>query len=303
MAWASVVKDVLMLVCALGVGIAVPALFFGSPAAMLARAMDAHPASFVVGAFFAPQGKLWFITTVALTGLGYFMSAGSFAAIYAAKSEDAVRRNAMFLPLYGILVVPIFFAGYTALLVAPGLPAGPAADSAYLHLMQRAVPVPLVAIVCAAGCLAALVPSAARILAAASLVSKNVLGDVFGIARGDVQRVWVTRLLVVAVASLALLLWLNLRASLVDLLLYVYNGVTQLVPGVFFGLFWRRISLWPVAIGLVTGELVAASLTLHPQPALLHGTNPGFCALAINAAVTVGLALVMKPARALDVPA
>ncbi len=284
-AWASVVKDALILISVLFVGIALPVHFFGSPARMLTRLDAVKPHWFTLASPTAPQGTIWYVTTVALTGIGFFMSSQSMSAIYAGKSARAVRRNAIFLPLYQLMLVPVFFAGYTALLVVPGLH-GTAADRSYLLVVQRYFPAWILGIVAAAGCLSALLPASAVLLSTASLLSKNVLSDVFGIARSDRARTWTTRALVLVIAAGALAMWLFVHVSLVEYLLLTYNVVTQFAPGVILGLFWKRLSLWPVTCGIIVGEGVAGVLTFHPLA--LFGINPGFLALALNVAVCVG---------------
>ncbi|HEV3090523.1 MAG TPA: hypothetical protein VGX91_03665 [Candidatus Cybelea sp.] len=285
MAWASVIKDVLMFGTILTVGLWLPIAFFGSPAAMLDRAIAARPHDFTIAAWTAGNGKLWFVTTVILNAVGFFQ-ASAVAATYAAKSERIVRRNVMLLPLYTLSLVPVYFAGYTASLVLPGL-RGPQADSAYLIVLREHFPLALLGAVCASGALAALIPSAARLLAAASQLMKNVAVDLLGVSREGAVQTWLTRIFIMLVASVALLLWLFLKASLVDLLLFLFNGAVQFTPGVVFGLFWKRASLASVSIGLAIGECAALSLTVHPLP--LAGLSPGFVALALNVATAVVL--------------
>ncbi len=130
-------------------------------------------------------------------------------------------------------------------------------------------------------------PASAVLLSTASLLSKNVLHDVFGIARSDRARTWTTRAFVLVIAAAALAMWLFVHVSLVEYLLLTYNVVTQFAPGVILGLFWKRLSLWPVTSGIIVGEVVAAVLTFHPIG--LYGVNPGFLALAFNIIVCVGL--------------
>jgi SSS family solute:Na+ symporter len=294
MAWAAIVKDALMIGSVAAVGFVLPIAFFGSPSAMLAHVMAMRPHDFTLGAWTASNGKLWFLTTMLLTGIGFFTGPGTVAATYAAKSEDTVRRNAIFLPLYVLMIVPIFFAGYTASLILPGL-RGAQGDAAYLRVIQSHFPAALLGIICAAGVLSGLLPSATRLLATASQVTKNILGDVFHVARAGAAQTWATRACIVVVAAVSLLLWLFLKASLVDLLLFVYNGNTQLAPGIILGLFWKRVTLWPIAAGLAVGDGCALAFTVHPIP--LAGLNPGFAALALNLLVVVTLSLTMPFAR------
>ena len=49
------------------------------------------------------------------------MGPHSFNAIYSARSGDVLRRNAMLLPLYSLVLLLVFFAGFAALLIVPGL--------------------------------------------------------------------------------------------------------------------------------------------------------------------------------------
>ena len=129
------------------------------------------------------------------------MSPASFNAIYSARSGDVLRRNAMLLPFYSLVLLLVFFAGFAALLIVPGLK-GTAVDDSFLLVVQHYYPPWVMGAVAGAGTLAALIPSSALLLAAAGVFSKNVLGDGFGIATSDRARTWATRILVIVVAVL-----------------------------------------------------------------------------------------------------
>jgi SSS family solute:Na+ symporter len=172
MAWASIVKDSLMIAAVAIVGFVLPIAFFGSPAAMLDHAIAARPHAFTIGSWTAGNGKLWYMSTAILNVVGFFIGVGSVAATYAARSEETVRRNAMLLPIYGLMLIPLFFAGYMASLELPGLQ-GKQSDGAYLRVLQAHFPLWLLGIVCAAGTLAGLLPSATRLLASASQLMKK----------------------------------------------------------------------------------------------------------------------------------
>ena len=62
----------------------------------------------------------WFISTVLLTALGFYMWPQYFASVYTARNEDVFRKNAVMLPLYQLVILFVFFAGFAALLVVPG---------------------------------------------------------------------------------------------------------------------------------------------------------------------------------------
>ena len=146
--------------------------------------------------------------------------------------------------------------------------------------------------------MAALLPASTLLLGAASVFSKNVLGDALNIATGDRERTFATRVLVLVVAVLALILWIFYKTSLVDLLLFYYIGITQLAPGVIFALVWRRVNGWAVGAGLVAGEFLAY-YSLH-HTFVPWGWNAGFFALIVNVAVCALVAIAIpankKPA-------
>ena len=125
----------------------------------------------------------WFVTTILLSGVGFFMGPANAPAIYSARSGETLRRNMIFMPLYQLVLLFVFFAGFTALAVVPGMK-GPAADQSFMLLIQRYYSAPVLGIIASAGCLAALLPASTLLLGAASVFSKNVLGDALNIATG-----------------------------------------------------------------------------------------------------------------------
>ena len=67
------------------------------------------------------QSVAWFISTVLLTAVGFFMWPQSFAAAYSAKDARVFRRNAIVLPIYQLILLFVFFVGFAAVLQVPGL--------------------------------------------------------------------------------------------------------------------------------------------------------------------------------------
>ena len=293
-AWASIVKDLLVLGAVIFAGIAIPVQFFGSPAAMLDQVLRTHPQMLVLAQGTQPRGTVWFVTTVLLTGIGFYMGPHSFNAIYSARSENALRRNAMLLPFYQLVMLLVFFAGTSALLIAPGLQ-GTAVDQSFLLVVQKYYPPWVMGFVAAAGALAALVPATALLLGAAGVFCKNVLGTL-NLATSDSSRTMATRILVVVIAVLALVLWIAAPTTIVELLLIYYNGITQFAPGVIAAFVWPRANVWGVAAGIVAGLGLVSALTLGNVS--LWGINPGFVALAVNVVCLVAVSLA-TPKRAL----
>ncbi len=292
-AWASVVKDILVLAAVCFAGIALPAHFFGSPAAMLDRVLQIHPQMLLLPSVTALHGSLWYVSTVLLSAAGFYMGPHTFNAVYSARSGDTLRRNAVLLPLYQCLVSLMVLAGVCAALVNPGLK-GPAVDQSFLLVVQRYFPAWILGLVAAAGALAALVPASALLLAGASVITKNVAGDALGWATSDASRTRLTRVLVLAVAVMALGVWLVAQKTVVELLLLYYNGISQFLPGVVATFVWRRATALAVGAGIVAALAIAlplAALNITPW-----GINAGFLGLLANVVVLVVISL-LTPVR------
>lgn len=183
------------------------------------------------------------------------------------------------------MLLLVYFAGFTALLVLPGLK-GPAADQSFMLVVQKYYSPWVLGFIAAAGSLAGLVPASVQVLAAASIVSKNVFADTFGIAKAPAAQTRATRVLVLVVASLAFAFWALARTTLVGLLLIAYNGITQLFPGVALSFARVRPSAAGVAAGIITGIATLAAFAAT-KTKVVGGINVGLVALGANTFVTV----------------
>jgi solute:Na+ symporter, SSS family len=272
-------------------GIVLPIQFFGSPKGVIDHVLKLHPNWMTLASGTTNFGTVWFVSTVLLTGFGGFMWPHSIAAVYAAKSEEAVRRNAIILPFYQIMLLLVYFAGFAALLIKPGLKSSDVDQSFMLVVQERYAPWVL-GLVSAAGCLTALVPAAAQILAAASLLSRNLIG--FGpAAERQVQRTAATRLWIILLSILAFGLWLFARTTLVGLLLIAYSGITQLFPGLILSLRKRPPHASSVAIGIVVGLMLLIAFAVTGTSIVL-GVNVGLVALIANTVVLLGTDAVLN---------
>ncbi|HXW76448.1 MAG TPA: hypothetical protein VEJ20_03470 [Candidatus Eremiobacteraceae bacterium] len=289
-AWTSIAKDALVLCAVAFAGIALPMRFFGSPAGVIARVETLHPGWLTLHAsnVYSPA---WFVSTVLLTGATFFLWPQSMAAVYSAKSADALRRNYIFLPAYQIMLVLMIFAGLTALLVMPGL-TGADVDKSFVLVVARHYPPWVLGAVAGAGCLAALVPVCGQLLAAAGLAVKNILVDGARWRPSALAETLAMRICVVVVAIAALVLWAFLKTTLVELLLIAYNGIAQCIPGVAFAFWWPRATPAGIAAGIATGILVLVAFAQEP---VLAGINTGVVALAANG-IVAALVSVFSPA-------
>ena len=294
-AWVSVLKDVLMVFAAVSIGIGVPYIHFGGIGAMFAALAHSRPTHLTMPGGTANLGHTWYISTVLLTSLGFYMWPHAFAAAFTAKSGDTLRRNAVVMPLYTITLAFIFFVGFTAVLVVPGLPNG---DLSLLTIVRKSFPPWFLGIIGGAGALTAMVPAAIFLLTAATLFAKNLFRPLLAPSMTDDQVAQLARATVVVLGLISLLLAIYRSTTLVSLLLTGYAGVTQFFPGLVLGLYWKRITTSGVLAGMVAGVATVIFLILsHRDP--LFGWSAGFVALCLNFFITM---LVSRLTPALAVP-
>ena len=292
-AWVSVPKDILMVLAAVTIGIAVPRIYFGGIGPMFAAIARAHPAHLAMPGATTNLKHRWYISTVLLTAMGAGMWPQAFAACFTARNAETLRRNAVVMPLYNLSLAFIFFTGFAAYMVIPGLTNG---DLSLLTIVRKAFPAWMLGVIGGAGALTAMVPAAVLILTASTLFSKNLYRPIFAPAMTDDQVAKLARVVVMVLSPISLTLAIFSSTTLVALLLLGYAGVTQFFPGVVLGLFWKRVTMAGVFTGLVAGVACATFLILSNRDPF-GGVNAGFLALCLNFAIATLVSLGISPSH------
>jgi SSS family solute:Na+ symporter len=225
----------------------------------------------------------------------------------AAKNPTTLRRNAVLLPWYQLLLFIPMMIGAAALFVAPGL--GDKSDLALFTLVTDSLPAPVVAVIGVAGALSAIVPMSVFMLAIGTLWGKTVLGGGNGadprsrvapdaaLERGrDLRNKRLSQLVCLIAGLIALAGSLLKPEALVNLSVLSYEGLAQLVPTVLVALFWRRMSKAGAVSGMLVGSVVMVALAMTGNDPL-WGINGGLIALVPNVVVTVAVSLARSPDR------
>src|SRR5271168_418407 len=291
-AWVSVLKDLLLLFAAVFIGLAIPYIYFGGIGKMFAELVRVRPTHLVMPGATANLGHSWYISTVLLVAVGFYMWPQFFGASFSAKSSDTLRRNAVVMSFYSITVPLMFFVGLAATLILPGLANG---DLSMLTLVRQTFPAWFLGLIGGAGALTAMVPAGVMILTAASLFAKNMCRPILWPGMTDQQVAKLAKTTVLVITAIALCSAIYSSPTLVALLLVGYGGVAQFFPGVFLGLYSKRVTTAGVFAGLVTGVVIFVALTLAKRDPLM-GLNAGFIALCCNLAVVAAVSL-LSPAE------
>lgn len=289
-AWVSIAKDLLLLGSAVFIGLAIPHIYFGGIGRMFAALARVKPAHLVLPGSTANQGHAWYISTVLVSALSFYMWPHFFAATFTAKNGQILRRNAALMPLYALAIPFMLFVGFTAVLVLPHLRDG---DLSMLLIVRKTFPPWFLGLIGGAGALTAMVAAAIQLLCAATLYAKNLIKPIFAPRMTESQVAALSKVIVLVLTAGAVLLAIYSSVSLISLYLLGVNGVAQMFPGVLLGLFSRRATTSGVFAGLVTGVVIAAALTLTNRDPF-HGLNAGFLALCVNFAVTIIVSAVTR---------
>ena len=299
-AWTSTVKDIMTLAIVVFLGLYLPFALYGGIGEMF-QAVNAEKPEFLA---LPAQGQSvpWFISTVLLTAVGFYMWPHTFGSAFSAQSARTFRRNAIFMPLYQLIMLFAFFVGFAAILQVPGL-TGTEADLSLLRVSLQQFDPWMVGLIGAAGLLTTLVPGSMLLMVSATVLSKNVY-RVFRPETSEEQIGRLAKILVPVVALAAMAFTFTSGLDLVLLLLLGYALVTQLFPALFFSLLPNNfVTKWGAGAGVLTGVAIVTYLTVFevqlravfPALGAWGDTNVGIVALLANIVVLVVVSLVTRP--------
>lgn len=302
-AWTSVIKDAMVLGVAVFLGVFLPLTLHGGFQPMFEQIAQVKGTDFLT--LHGDLDITWFITSVLLSALGFYMWPHSFGAALTSRSPKTFRRNAVMLPLYQLILLFVFFVGFAAVLAVPHLK-GDQVDLALLRVSIQSFPPWVVGLVGAAGLLTALVPGSLLLMISATLLVKNIYAAVHPhVPEERVARY--AKLVVPFVGAAALYFTLAGGKSIVLLLLLGYSLVTQLFPALIMSLWPRHFGTkYGAAAGIIVGVATVTYLTatdntlgtLFPWlPEAVHTVHVGIVGLVVNAVVFV---LVSVATRSMD---
>lgn len=219
-------------------------------------------------------------------GLGYFGQPhvlARFMAVRSAPELEDSRRIAMTwvsLALGAATLVGLAGAAW----LEPPLQG---ADSEKVFMaMAAALLHPVIAGICLAGILAAIMSTAdSQLLVASSAVSEDLYRDLLRRDAGQGELLWIGRLAVILIAIGAFLLALDPDSKVLDLVAYAWAGFgASFGPTMLASLYWRRMSLAGAYAGILVGGItVIVWKTLTGGIFDLYEIVPGvlFSALAV----------------------
>jgi SSS family solute:Na+ symporter len=267
------VKDIMIYIVVLVAVVLVPAKL-GGYGAVFAAANDAFAVKGgATGLTLKPAQMLPYATLALGFALAAFMYPHTLTGIFASKSADTIRKNAILLPAYTLLLGLIALLGYMA--YAAHIKVATPNDVVPM-LFKTLFPSWFAGFAFSAIAIGALVPAAVMSIGAANLFTRNVWKSYVnpGISHAGEAAVAKITSLVVKVGALAFTLFLPVQYAL-DLQLLGGLWILQTFPALVFGLFtrWFRAEalLLGWAAGIGWGSYTAWSNGLKPLATIALG--------------------------------
>ncbi len=301
----SFVKDIMTYIFVIAAVVVIPAklggygAIFDAAGAVLDAKAAASGGKVTAGLLLSPQQMAPYATLAIGSAMALFMYPHAMTGLLCASSASTIRKNAIALPAYSVLLCFIALMGYMA--HAAGIKVDNPQD-AVPQLFLRMFPSWFAGFCFAAIAIGALVPAAVMSIGAANTFTRNVWKPFVDPSIGPRDEAALAKLmsLVVKVGALAVILFMPTKFAL-DLQLLGGVWMIQIFPAVIFGLFTRWFSGWSLLIGWATGMILGTWLAWGPAAWVpvhkLFGSDisvyNGLIALAANIAVSAALAALL----------
>ncbi len=294
------VKDIMIYIVVLTAVVVVPAKL-GGYGAVFAAADEAFKAKGgATGLLLKPSQYLAYATLALGSALAAFMYPHTLTGVFASKSADTIRKNAILLPAYTLLLGLIALLGYMA--HAAHIKVN-SPNEVVPQLFKTLFPSWFAGFAFAAIAIGALVPAAVMSIGAANLFTRNVWKAYVNPAISHAGEASVAKItsLVVKVGALAFTLFLPVQYAL-DLQLLGGLWILQTFPALVFMLFtrWFRaeglLAGW--AVGILWGTYTAWSNGLKPLASITLGETSytfyvGLGALILNVVVAAVVSAIL----------
>lgn len=287
--WTNVIQGIIMVIVAWIIGLAIPYKFYGGVSNMFREIAQKAPDYLTLPGHHHAMSFAAFSTALIVSVIGLSMWPHIFSKSYGADSEKTLKKTIILYPLYGYILVPIFFVGFAGILVFAGHPLKQS-DTILVALIAKAHFSPWLIGILLSGALAAAMSTGANLAhTAATVIVQDFYVKLFRPNVSEKNLVNLIRVFVLIISLLSYLLALYSPASLVSLLLIAYGGVVQFFPLIVAAFFWRRTTKAGVFAGLISGTLVTIYYSFFAHPPL--DIHAGICGLIVNTILMIFVSL------------
>lgn len=293
-ALSSLIKDAILWAVILTVVIALGIRFsgFGVVFSKLGPSHYLIPSKLMVG----------YITLAFGSGISWLLFPNLLVGLLGSKSEDVIKKNSVFLPLYQVWLVFLAIMGLVAL--AENLVPSGVSSLAFPSVLGAYFPSTFVALAYAGIVIGSMVPAGLQSLGAANLIVRNVYRDFINRSATERQQVFWGRVsvFIMIIASLIFALVPAASGLIFYLLTFSYAWLLQTLPAIILSMYWYDLDKYSVAIGwavgtaLVTYGLITVKFSSSLLP-WLYNMYVGFLGLVVNLAVMLIVYAIVKALR------
>ena len=257
---------------------------------------DVDPARYGLPRPGSALGGLYLFSLVLTGALGSWCWPDIFVRLFTSRSARTMQRAAVqsapILLVFGILLSCVALVGSTL----PGAASRPD-DIWFIVASHGGTIVLALAGVCVVGA------SLGNVGANLQAIGTMAANDVVAVAQRErVEKPFMGRVFVAVftvLATLGALLTAHSASGLITLAIMSYQGIVQIAPTLFLGVFWRRGNALAATSSMVVGFVTACVLqALYPTSIpWLDGVTSGVAALVVNVAVYLATSLAVRPSR------
>jgi solute:Na+ symporter, SSS family len=253
------VKDTMIYIFVVAAIIIIPAKLGGYGAIFDAAGQAYAKKGGASGLTLQPQQVMPYITLAIGSALALFIYPHSITGILSASSSGAIKRNAIALPAYSLvlgLIGVLGLMGHAAGIVVQN------PQDVVPQLFLKMFPDWFVGFCFAAIAIGALVPAAVMSIGAANTFTRNVWKPFIHPGMTDAEESFVAKLMSLAVKVGALLVILFIPTKFaIDFQLLGGVWMSQCFPAIVFGVFTRWFNGWALLIGWAVGMVLGTYLS------------------------------------------
>ncbi|MGH1525428.1 monocarboxylate uptake permease MctP [Leifsonia sp. L25] len=258
--------------------------------------------------------------TLALgSAMALFMYPHSVTGVLSTKSRNTIRRNAVVLPIYSLMLGFLALLGYVAIKAGTkpiGLDGVVNPQLVVPQLFIDNFPSWFAGVALAAIAVGALVPAAIMSIAASNLFTRNIYRDLFKPNASPAQEAKVSKFVSLVVKFGALLFVILMdQSAAINMQLLGGVWILQTFPAIVAGLYTRWFHRWALfagwAVGILYGTIAAYNVvnpvthahfggSIAPFPFTTVPVYIAISAFVINAIVSVILTLIFRAVRVPD---
>lgn len=236
-----------------------------------------------------------------LVGIGAAVYPHAIQRIYAAESENTLKKSLIRMAWMPFVTTGVVFT--IGIIGAKAFPGLSKMDSEKLiGIMANAIATQStfsywVTMIMFFGIVAAIMSTTdSVILSLSSVLSNDIYGKAIKPGASEAEKVVWGKVVGIALVLVLLLIAWKPPATLVEIFTLKFEVLAQVAPAFLLGLYWKGLSKTGTLLGMLSGAVVASSLTFAGKK-VVFGWHGGVIGIAVNIAVAVIFSLLFPDSK------